>query len=151
MVTLFGGYSYDGVSAGVWLLLCYASDVKGSRFQVLDCAGEYIKSAWITFCWVLLNENSWRYCHVWLFAFTNLITYESVYSSPSLPNEYLWYDKLWGPSQRVVTLFQIHPMKIYLTQMTFRFYPICVFQPTCCVPELLCHNEILLHVVQSLK
>ena len=23
----------------------------------------------------------------------------------SLLNEYLWYDKLWGPSQRVVTLF----------------------------------------------
>ena len=22
-------------------------------------------------------------------------------------NEYLWYDKLWGPSQRVVTLFQL--------------------------------------------
>ena len=42
---VFDGYSYDGVSAGVWLLLCYASDVKGSRFQVLDCAGEYIKSA----------------------------------------------------------------------------------------------------------
>ena len=42
---VFDGYSYDGVSAGVWLLLCYVSDVKGSRFQVLDCAGEYIKSA----------------------------------------------------------------------------------------------------------
>ena len=24
----------------------------------------------------------------------------------SLPNDCLWYDKLWGPSQRVVTLFQ---------------------------------------------
>ena len=22
-----------------------------------------------------------------------------------MPNDYLWYDKLWGPSQRVVTLF----------------------------------------------
>ena len=31
--------------------------------------------------------------------------YEFDYSSPSLLNEYLWYDKLWGPSQRVVTLF----------------------------------------------
>ena len=30
--------------------------------------------------------------------------YEFDYSSPSLLNEYLWYDKLWGPSQRVVTL-----------------------------------------------
>ena len=35
---------------------------------------------------------------------------ESVYSSPSLLNEYLWYDKLWGPSQRVVTLFQDNSM-----------------------------------------
>ena len=32
--------------------------------------------------------------------------YEFDYSSPSLLNEYLWYDKLWGPSQRVVTLFK---------------------------------------------
>ena len=40
-----------------------------------------------------------------LFAYTNLFTHESVYSSLSLLNEYLWYDKLWGPSQRVVTLF----------------------------------------------
>ena len=23
----------------------------------------------------------------------------------SVPNDCLWYDKLWGPSQRVVTLF----------------------------------------------
>ena len=34
-------------------------------------------------------------------------SHESVYSSPSLLNEYLWYDKLWGPSQRVVTLFTL--------------------------------------------
>ena len=34
------------------------------------------------------------------------ITHESVFSSPSLLNEYLRYDKLWGPSQRVVTLFR---------------------------------------------
>ena len=26
----------------------------------------------------------------------------------SVPNDCLWYDKLWGPSQRVVTLFQNH-------------------------------------------
>ena len=40
-----------------------------------------------------------------MFAHTNLITYESLYSSSYLLNEYLLYDKLWGPSQRVVTLF----------------------------------------------
>ena len=40
---------------------------------------------------------------VCMFAHTNLITYESLYSSYLL-NEYLLYDKLWGPSQRVVTL-----------------------------------------------
>ena len=33
--------------------------------------------------------------------------YEFDYISLSLLNEYLWYDKLWGPSQRVVTLFYI--------------------------------------------
>ena len=27
----------------------------------------------------------------------------------SLPNDCLWYDKLWGPSQRVVTLFPSIP------------------------------------------
>ena len=42
-----------------------------------------------------------------MFAHTNLITYESLYSSSYLLNEYLLYDKLWGPSQRVVTLLSL--------------------------------------------
>ena len=42
---------------------------------------------------------------VCMFAHTNLITYESLYSSSYLLNENLLYDKLWGPSQREVTLF----------------------------------------------
>ena len=46
-----------------------------------------------------------------LIAYTNLFTHESVYSSPSLLNEYLWYDKLWGTSQRVVTLFSTEIME----------------------------------------
>ena len=29
----------------------------------------------------------------------------------SVPNDCLWYDKLWGPSQRVVTLFHNHLKK----------------------------------------
>ena len=74
-MTLFGGYSYDGLNDAIgvqhrelpnlgaswyffltvsgmmvsmllqWLLLGYASDFKGSRFLLLDNAGEYIKSA----------------------------------------------------------------------------------------------------------
>ena len=40
-----------------------------------------------------------------IFAYTNLITHEFLYSSSSLLNESLLHDKLWGPSQRVVTLF----------------------------------------------
>ena len=28
-----------------------------------------------------------------------------LFSNTILLNEYMWYDKLWGPSQRVVTLF----------------------------------------------
>ena len=39
-----------------------------------------------------------------IFAYTNLITHEFLYSSSSLLNESLLHDKLWGPSQRVVTL-----------------------------------------------
>ena len=42
-----------------------------------------------------------------IFAYTNLITHEFLYSSSSLLNESLLHDKLWGPSQRVVTLFGI--------------------------------------------
>ena len=36
-----------------------------------------------------------------------MITHESIHNSPSLLSEYFWYDKLWGPSQRVVTLFEL--------------------------------------------
>ena len=49
---------------------------------------------------------------VCMFAHTNLITYESLYSSSYLLNEYLLYDKLWGPSQRVVTLFSSGHLKV---------------------------------------
>ena len=51
-----------------------------------------------------------------MFAHTNLITYESLYSSSYLLNENLLYDKLWGPSQREVTL--LHPL---LTAVQFHF------------------------------
>ena len=34
----------------------------------------------------------------------------------SVPNDCLWYDKLWGPSQRVVTLF-------YLKKKVFEGFP----------------------------
>ena len=48
-------------------------------------------------------------CQIWVQtgdAFDSyLMTHESVYGSPSFVNEYFGYDKLWGPSQRVVTLF----------------------------------------------
>ena len=45
--------------------------------------------------------------------------YEFDYSSPSLLNEYLWYDKLWGPSQRVVTLFIV----LIKSSVMLRFKP----------------------------
>ena len=54
---------------------------------------------------------------VCMFAHTNLITYESLYSSSYLLNEYLLYDKLWGPSQRVVTLFRQE--LIHILTLTF--------------------------------
>ena len=53
-----------------------------------------------------------------MFAHTNLITYESLYSSSYLLNEYLLYDKLLGPSQRVVTLFK----PVYFWQREHEFF-----------------------------
>ena len=52
---------------------------------------------------VSLKLMLWSHMPVCYYKFD--ITHESVFSSPSLLNEYLRYDKLWGPSQRVVTLF----------------------------------------------
>ena len=59
MVMLFDSYSYDGVSAGIWVL-----HIEG--------------------------------CQIWV---------QDGHAFCSVPNDCLWYDKLWGPSQRVVTLF----------------------------------------------
>ena len=52
---------------------------------------------------VPLKLMLWSHMPVCYYKFD--ITHESVFSSPSLLNEYLRYHKLWGPSQRVVTLF----------------------------------------------
>ena len=52
---------------------------------------------------VSLKLMLWSHMPVCYYKFD--ITHESVFSSPSLLNEYLRYDKLWGPSQRVDTLF----------------------------------------------
>ena len=50
--------------------------------------------------------------------------YEFDFSSLSLFNEYLWYDKLWGPSQRVVTLFRmIHMISTYVAHFSSYFIP----------------------------
>ena len=53
-----------------------------------------------------------------MFAHTNLITYESLYSSSYLLNEYLLYDKLWGPSQRVVSLLHCFSLVCVVSQGT---------------------------------
>ena len=66
------------------------------------------KMFFLLFGFYLLDESSIMnscYCCEWRFAYTKSIKLESVNSNPSLLNECLWYDKLWGPSQRVVTLF----------------------------------------------
>ena len=79
MVTLFDSYSYDGVSAGIWVIHTYI--------------------------------------HVCLYKFELTVD-----SSPSLPNHCLWYDKLWGPSQRVVTLFSLNATTYgYYTLPSFGF------------------------------
>ena len=36
----------------------------------------------------------------------------------SVPNDCLWYDKLWGPSQRVVTLFLSDNCQLYLLEVS---------------------------------
>ena len=54
-----------------------------------------------------------------IFAYTNLITHEFLYSSSSLLNESLLHDKLWGPSQRVVTLFHILKMLCFARNFDF--------------------------------
>ena len=58
---------------------------------------------------VSLKLMLWSHMPVCYYKFD--ITHESVFSSPSLLNEYLRYDKLWGPSQRVVTLLQMEDSK----------------------------------------
>ena len=54
---------------------------------------------------VPLKLMLWSHMPVCYYKFD--ITHESVFSSPSLLNEYLRYDKLWGPSQRVVSLLTL--------------------------------------------
>ena len=49
--------------------------------------------------------------------FISLIRHESANSSPSLPNHCLWYDKLWGPSQRVVTLFLLYKIHFVVVKI----------------------------------
>ena len=39
----------------------------------------------------------------------------------SVPNDCLWYDKLWGPSQRVVTLFINAPYLPILSKANFLY------------------------------
>ena len=59
-----------------------------------------------------------------IFAYTNLITHEFLYSSSSLLNESLLHDKLWGPSQRVVTSFSVtlHCSRIYHQEKKYNLY-----------------------------
>ena len=68
---LFGGYSYDGVSAAI-----------GVQHTEVPNLG----ASWSRF--LMVTE-----AHLF-----------------SLPNDCLWYDMLWGPSQRVVTLFVLFPL-----------------------------------------
>ena len=45
----------------------------------------------------------------------------------SVPNDCLWYDKLWGPSQRVVTLFiGIWKLSEYCV-LSFHIFVFCLF------------------------
>ena len=73
---------------------------KGNTF--CDCDDGVSAGIWVIHTG---DKSGWK--RVTLF-FTVTVMMESVYSSPSLLNEYLRYDKLLGPSQRVVTLFTVY-------------------------------------------
>ena len=92
MVTLFDSYSYDGVSAGIWVIHTEVANLgaRWSRFLTVT----------LMMVWVLVNGS---YIHRWQIRVQD--GHAWINSSPSLPNHCLWYGKLWVPSQRVVTLF----------------------------------------------
>ena len=100
MVTLFGGYSYDGVIAGIWVL--HTGAISGCKLQTLF--GGYSFDGVIASIWVIDTGGRSGCKKIPLFDSDS----DNGISSPSLLNEYLWYDKHWGPSQRVVTLFYLH-------------------------------------------
>ena len=90
MVTLFDSYSYDGVSAGIWVIL----QVPNLGVTLFDSHSSDGVNAGI---WVIHTGNRFQ---IWVRAGHTFC--------PSLLNDCLRYDKLWGPSQRVVTLFFFH-------------------------------------------
>ena len=74
-----------------------------------------------------------------IFAYTNLITHEFLYSSSSLLNESLLHDKLWGPSQRVVTLFHIpHSYQIVVPPLFSRLPSAATLMRQSLLTGLLC-------------
>ena len=76
LVTLFGGYSYDGLNAAKGV-----QHTEVANLHMTDCCQNLIK-----------HQCAMHIVHTEAHLF-------------SVPNDCLWYDKLWGPSQRVVTLF----------------------------------------------
>ena len=102
-MTLLGGYSYDGVSAGIWVL--HRGPKSGGSKLVKVKEFFWMLAATDNFLYLKVSLKLMLWSHMPVCYYKFDITHESVFSSPSLLNEYLRYDKLWGPSQRVVTLF----------------------------------------------
>ena len=78
----------------VWVLV-YGSYIQRWQIWVQDGHAFWQLLLWWCECWYMGHT----YIH------TCLLVQVWINSSPSLPNHCLWYGKLWGPSQRVVTLF----------------------------------------------
>ena len=78
----------------MWLLLCYRGPTHRGGKSPYD--------------WLLVK--------IWLNI--NVHTEAHLFS---VPNDYLWYDKLWGPSQRVFTLLFVYECPLQLIQ-TIRHY-----------------------------
>ena len=86
-MTFFGSYSYDGVSVGIWVI--HRGGKSGCKLVTLFGGYSYdVVSAGIG----VIHTGAKSGCE--------LVTLLSC----------LWYDKLWGPSQRVVTLLYDYRM-----------------------------------------
>ena len=99
----------------VWVLV-YGSYIQRWQIWVQDGHAFWQLPIWWCECWYMGHT----YIH------TCLLVQVWINSSPSLSNHCLWYGKLWGPSQRVVTLFYLSLVNNWVLSLMHKKY---VFAP----------------------